>query len=58
MYHVAIIGESLGAQVAALACAASGFHDIDRLQGSEHPNEQLSFVSATIAFNCNFFSFK
>jgi hypothetical protein len=45
MYHVAIIGESLGAQVAALACAASGFHDIDRLQGSEHPNEQPQVYS-------------
>ena len=45
MYHVAIIGESLGAQVAALACAASGFHDIDRLQGSEHPKEQPQVYS-------------
>ena len=45
MYHVAIIGESLAAQVAALACAASGFHDIDRLQGSRHLNEQPQVFS-------------
>ncbi len=45
MYHVAIIGESLAAQVAALACAASGFHDIDRLQGSQHPNEEPQVYS-------------
>lgn len=45
MYHVAIIGESLAAQVAALACAASGFHDIDRLQGSQRPNEQPQVYS-------------
>ena len=45
MYHVAIIGESLAAQVAALACAASGFHDIDRLQGSRHLNEQPQVYS-------------
>ena len=45
MYHVAIIGESLAAQVAALACSASGFHDIDRLQDSQNPNEQPQVYS-------------
>ena len=35
MYRVAIIGQSLGAQVAALACKASGFQDIGRFYGEQ-----------------------
>lgn len=35
MYSVAIIGESLGSQIAALACQASGFSDIARYQSAQ-----------------------
>ena len=35
MYPVAIIGESLAAQLAALACGASGFHETTRYVGPE-----------------------
>ncbi len=33
MYPVAIIGESLAAQIAALACGATGFHELTRYAG-------------------------
>ena len=40
MYRVAIIGQSLSAQIAALACQASGFQDISRFYGEQNHDPQ------------------
>ena len=34
MYPVAIIGQTAGAQLAALACSASGFNQLSRFRGA------------------------
>ena len=45
MYRVAIIGQSLGAQIAALACKASGFQDISRFYGEQNHDPQRAIHS-------------
>ena len=45
MYRVAIIGQSLSAQIAALACKASGFQDISRFYGEQNHDPQQAIHS-------------
>ena len=45
MYPVAIIGESLAAQVAALACGAGGFHEITRYAGPAESRSRSPILS-------------
>ena len=55
MYRVAIIGENLGAQMAALACRASGFESINRFHSSDqfdHPNNTHA-ASSIYSFGAN-----
>ena len=45
MYRVAIIGESLAAQLAALACGAGGFDEVTRYAGLVEPHHRSPIVS-------------
>ena len=45
MYRVAIIGQSLSAQIAALACKASGFQDISRFYVEQNHDPQQAIHS-------------